>query len=135
MYEVTMPKLSDSMETGKIIEWRVSEGDTVSEGDVLAEVESDKAVMELECFAAGTVAEIRKGDDTEVPVGEVIALIDESGSSTGGQEQQDTEPAPEEDTQQAADEPEEEPEEDEEEPEELPAEGTQKAEPKEEAIE
>ena len=58
MYEVTMPKLSDSMEVGKIIEWKVGEGDEVHEGDVLAEVESDKAVMELECFRDGTMAEI-----------------------------------------------------------------------------
>ena len=79
MYEVTMPKLSDSMETGKVIEWKVREGDAVSEGDVLAEVESDKAVMPLECFASGTLAEIRQGDGAEVDVGEVIALIDESG--------------------------------------------------------
>lgn len=75
MYDVTMPKLSDSMEVGKIIEWKVAEGDEVSEGDSLAEVESDKAVMELECFHDGTVSEIVHGDGEEVPVGEVIAYI------------------------------------------------------------
>lgn len=75
MYDVTMPKLSDSMEEGKIIEWKVKEGDAVKEGDVLAEVESDKATMELECFHDGVIGEIVKGDGAEVPVGEVIARI------------------------------------------------------------
>jgi pyruvate dehydrogenase E2 component (dihydrolipoamide acetyltransferase) len=75
MYEVTMPKLSDSMEEGKIIAWKVQEGDAVSEGQVIAEVESDKAVMELECFQDGVLAEIRHEDGSEVPVGDVIALI------------------------------------------------------------
>ena len=81
MYEVTMPKLSDSMEEGKIIQWKVKEGDEVHEGDVLAEVESDKAVMELECFRDGVVAGIVHGDDEEVPVGEVIARIREKGDA------------------------------------------------------
>ena len=81
MYEVTMPKLSDSMEVGKIIQWRVKEGDSVSEGDVLAEVESDKAVMELECFQTGVVTKIAHGDDSEVQVGEVIALIGEASEA------------------------------------------------------
>jgi len=75
VYEVTMPKLSDSMEMGKIIQWKVKEGDQVGEGDVLAEVESDKAVMELESFRKGMVAEIRHADGEEVPVGQVIAMI------------------------------------------------------------
>jgi pyruvate dehydrogenase E2 component (dihydrolipoamide acetyltransferase) len=75
VYEVTMPKLSDTMETGKIIEWKVKEGDAVHEGDVLAEVESDKAVMELECFRDGAIAKIVRGGGEEVPVGQTIALI------------------------------------------------------------
>ncbi len=81
MYEVTMPKLSDSMETGKVIAWRAKEGDAVREGDVLAEVESDKAVMELECFHDGTLSKILKGDGSEVAVGEVIAQIAPRGES------------------------------------------------------
>jgi len=75
MYEITMPKLSDSMEEGKIIQWKVSEGQEVHEGDILAEIESDKAAMELECFHAGRVAKIVRGDGAEAPVGEVIAYI------------------------------------------------------------
>ena len=79
MYEITMPKLSDSMEVGKIIHWLVAEGDELHAGDVLAEVESDKATMELECFADGVLAKIAHGDDSEVAVGEVIGLIAEEG--------------------------------------------------------
>ena len=79
MYEVTMPKLSDSMEVGKIIEWRVAEGDELHEGDVLAEVESDKAAMELECYHDGVMARIVHGNGSEVSVGEVIALITAQG--------------------------------------------------------
>ncbi|MFO7957399.1 MAG: 2-oxo acid dehydrogenase subunit E2 [Candidatus Brocadiia bacterium] len=91
MYEVTMPKLSDSMEVGKIIEWKVSEGDEVQEGDVLAEVESDKAVMELECFRNGVVKKLVHGDEEEVPVGEVIAFI-----AVEGEEEEEATPEAEE---------------------------------------
>ena len=81
MYEVTMPKLSDSMEEGKIIKWRVKEGDAVHEGDVLAEIESDKAAMELECFHDGRMARVVHGDGAEVQVGEVIAYIAGKGET------------------------------------------------------
>jgi len=75
MYEITMPRLSDSMEVGKIIQWKVKPGDPVREGQVIADIESDKAVMELECFHDGRMAQIIRGDGDEVPVGEVIARI------------------------------------------------------------
>jgi pyruvate dehydrogenase E2 component (dihydrolipoamide acetyltransferase) len=76
MYEITMPKLSDSMQEGKIIAWKVMPGARVREGDVLAEVESDKATMELECFHSGVLSRIVHGDGSEVPVGEVIGYIE-----------------------------------------------------------
>lgn len=129
MYEVTMPKLSDSMEVGKIIEWKVGEGDEVHEGDVLAEVESDKAVMELECFRDGTIEKIVHGDDTEVPVGELIAVID-TGEGAPPEEAEEEEPQEEE---APAQEPEEAPEgEPEEEEEEAPAEEPEEEEAEEE---
>ncbi len=81
MYEVTMPKLSDSMTVGKIIEWKVKEGQAVREGQVIAEVESDKAAMDLECFHAGILSRIVKGDGAEVAVGEVIATIAAKGEA------------------------------------------------------
>ena len=95
MYEVTMPKLSDSMEVGKIIEWRVKEGDAVEAGEVLAEVESDKAAMELECFVDGTVAKILHGADEEIPVGHVVALIAEEGEKVEAAQTPAAEPAAE----------------------------------------
>ena len=82
MYEITMPKLSDSMQEGKIIAWKVKPGARIREGDVLAEVESDKATMELECFHSGVLSKIVRGDGSEVPVGEVIGYIDAEAGGT-----------------------------------------------------
>ncbi|MDP6439395.1 MAG: dihydrolipoamide acetyltransferase family protein [Candidatus Brocadiia bacterium] len=94
MYQITMPKLSDSMEEGKIIEWKVAEGDEVRMGVVLADIESDKATMELECFQDGVIAEIVHGDGAEVAVGEVIGRIAEEGEEAGAPAEE-TEPEPE----------------------------------------
>ncbi len=76
MYEITMPKLSDSMQEGKIIAWKVKPGARIREGDELAEIESDKATMSLECFHSGVLSKVVHGDGSEVPVGEVIGYID-----------------------------------------------------------
>ena len=73
--EVTMPKLSDTMEEGKILHWVKSVGDAVRPGDVLAEVETDKANMELEAYDEGVLAEVRVGEGESAPVGAVIALL------------------------------------------------------------
>jgi pyruvate dehydrogenase E2 component (dihydrolipoamide acetyltransferase) len=73
--DVTMPKLSDTMEEGKILHWLKQPGDRVAIGDVLAEVETDKANMELEAYDEGVLAEIRVGEDESVPVGAVIAVL------------------------------------------------------------
>ncbi len=80
-----MPKLSDTMEEGKIIRWMKQRGDRVAIGDVLAEVETDKANMELEAFDEGVLAEIRTGEGEAAPVGAVIALLGEPGEATDGQ--------------------------------------------------
>ena len=56
--EVTMPRLSDTMESGTIVEWKVAVGDKVSSGDVVADVETDKATMELAVYDDGTIASI-----------------------------------------------------------------------------
>jgi len=73
--EITMPRLSDTMETGTIIKWNVSEGDAVSSGDVVADIETDKATMELSVYDDGTVAKILVGEGETVEVGAVIALL------------------------------------------------------------
>ena len=77
--EITMPKLSDTMEEGKVLKWHKKVGDPVAIGDVVAEVETDKANMELEAFDEGVLAEIRLGEGESAPVGAVIALLNEPG--------------------------------------------------------
>ncbi|GAB4269244.1 MAG: pyruvate dehydrogenase complex dihydrolipoamide acetyltransferase [Deferrisomatales bacterium] len=84
--EVTMPKLTDSMEEGHIVAWKVGVGDSVREGEALAEIETDKAVMELESFWEGTVAEIVFPAGSVVAVGTVIARIAERGAVAGAPE-------------------------------------------------
>ncbi len=113
MYEVKMPRLSDSMEVGQIIEWKVEEGDEVEQGQNLADVESDKAVMELECFHDGTIADIAYGDGAEVEVGEVIAHIAEPGEQIEGAPEESGEPDEEEEAGQEEEAPEEKKEEEE----------------------
>lgn len=76
---IRMPKMSDTMEEGVIVEWLKKEGDTVKSGDILAEVETDKATMELENYVKGTLLHIgvQKGD--AVPVDGIIAIVGEPG--------------------------------------------------------
>ena len=74
--ELKMPALSPTMEEGTLSKWLVKEGDTVKSGDVLAEIETDKATMEFEAVDEGTIAKIVVAEGTDgVKVGEVIALI------------------------------------------------------------
>jgi len=77
--EITMPKLSDTMEEGTILQWRIKEGDKIGRGDVIAEVETDKAAMEMEAFEAGVVTALKVGAGATVPVGTVIAVIAAAG--------------------------------------------------------
>ncbi len=77
--EVTMPRLSDTMESGTIVEWKVAVGDKVSSGDVVADVETDKATMELAVYDDGTIASIDVEPGQQVDVGTVIALLAEKG--------------------------------------------------------
>jgi len=79
--DVTMPKLSDTMEEGKILRWLKHVGDAVRPGDVLAEVETDKANMELEAYDEGVLAELRIGEGDSAPVGAVIAVLDAPGAA------------------------------------------------------
>jgi pyruvate dehydrogenase E2 component (dihydrolipoamide acetyltransferase) len=78
--ELKMPALSPTMEEGTVAKWLVKEGDIVAAGDVLAEIETDKATMEFEAVDEGRIAKIVVGDGTEgVKVGTVIALIQGEG--------------------------------------------------------
>ena len=73
-HKLTLPAFSPTMEQGKIVEWRVKEGDEVGEGDSLAQIETDKASLEFEVFDSMVIAKILKGpDDGFIQVGDVIA--------------------------------------------------------------
>jgi pyruvate dehydrogenase E2 component (dihydrolipoamide acetyltransferase) len=76
---IKMPKMSDTMEEGVIASWLVKEGDEVSSGDILAEVETDKATMELESYEDGVILHIGIKEGNAVPVDGVIAIIGEKG--------------------------------------------------------
>ena len=78
-FKVVMPKLSDTMEEGKVLKWVKKEGDRVEEGEVLAEVETDKANVEMEAFGSGILTKILVKEGEKVPVGHLIAVIAEEG--------------------------------------------------------
>ncbi len=75
-YKVVMPVLSDTMDKGKLTKWYVKEGQFVKEGDKIAEVESDKATMDIQTFKSGVVKKLLVKEGDEVPVKSVIAIID-----------------------------------------------------------
>ena len=74
---VVMPKLTDTMEEGVVLTWKKHEGDSVNSGDVLAEIETDKAVMDLEAFGSGTLRRVLAGEGETVKAGALIAVIAE----------------------------------------------------------
>jgi pyruvate dehydrogenase E2 component (dihydrolipoamide acetyltransferase) len=87
MNEIVMPKLSDTMTEGRLVAWKKQVGEQVRRGDVLAEVETDKANMELEAFTSGVLLEIRVQAGAQAPVGTVIAVIgsaEEQAAASGG---------------------------------------------------
>jgi pyruvate dehydrogenase E2 component (dihydrolipoamide acetyltransferase) len=85
--KVHMEALSPTMEEGQLVKWLKQEGDAVKEGDVLAEIETDKATMELVARGSGVLRDVRVKEGDTAPVGEVIALIGgegEAGDEAGG---------------------------------------------------
>ena len=84
--EIKMPRLSDTMEMGTIVKWSVKPGQKVAAGDVIADIETDKATMELQTFDEGTVGELVVPEGQQVPVGTVIMTLigaDEPVASKG----------------------------------------------------
>ena len=74
---IEMPKLSDTMTEGTLVSWRKQAGDEVEIGDILAEIETDKATMEMEAFDEGTIVEILVPEGTKAPVGATLAILAE----------------------------------------------------------
>ncbi|MGH7262732.1 MAG: dihydrolipoamide acetyltransferase family protein [Candidatus Rokuibacteriota bacterium] len=81
--KVVMPKLSEAMETGKVIKWIKKEGDRVEGGEIIAEIETDKADIELEAFGAGVLRKIVVPAGERAPVGGLIAVIAEPSEEIG----------------------------------------------------
>jgi pyruvate dehydrogenase E2 component (dihydrolipoamide acetyltransferase) len=79
MPEVIMPKMGDAMEEGTLVKWLKSEGDEVSEGDAIAEIETDKVTLELEAENSGTLAQLIADEGQDIPVGDAIAFIQGEG--------------------------------------------------------
>jgi pyruvate dehydrogenase E2 component (dihydrolipoamide acetyltransferase) len=102
---ITMPRLSDTMTEGTVASWLKKEGDKVSEGDILAEIETDKATMEFESFYSGTLLKIGIEAGGTAPVDSVLAIIGPKGTdvsgllenlqSTGGKKKPESKPAEE----------------------------------------
>lgn len=85
--EITMPALSPTMEEGNLAKWHVKEGDSVSSGDIIAEIETDKATMEVESIDEGTIAKIAVAEGTQgVKVNAVIAILVEEGEDANAVE-------------------------------------------------
>ncbi|RRJ91031.1 pyruvate dehydrogenase complex dihydrolipoamide acetyltransferase [Flavobacterium macacae] len=81
---VTMPRLSDTMTDGTVATWLKKVGDKIAEGDILAEIETDKATMEFESFNSGTLLEIGIKEGESAPVDSVLAIIGPEGTDVSG---------------------------------------------------
>ena len=81
---ITMPRLSDTMTDGTVATWLKKVGDKVEEGDILAEIETDKATMEFESFNAGTLLFIGVQEGESDPVDSILAIIDPEGTDVSG---------------------------------------------------
>jgi pyruvate dehydrogenase E2 component (dihydrolipoamide acetyltransferase) len=94
MIDVTMPRLSDTMEEGTIIAWYKRPGEPVERGDVLAEIETDKATVELEAFDAGILDRIDVAEGVSVAIGTVVARLRRPDEAAGGADPVSDQPVP-----------------------------------------
>ncbi len=78
---IEMPKLSDTMTTGTVVKWHKKVGDVVSNGDIIAEIETDKATMELENFDDGVILKLFADEGDEVEIGKPLAVVGEEGEA------------------------------------------------------
>ena len=79
---IEMPKLSDTMTEGTLIKWHKQVGDSVEIGDILAEIETDKATMEMEAFDDGVITEILIQEGEKAPIGGVLAVLNGDSEAT-----------------------------------------------------
>jgi len=90
---INMPRLSDTMEEGVVAKWLKKVGDKVEEGDILAEIETDKATMEFESFYEGTLLHIGIEEGETAPVDDLLAIIGEKGEDISGLLKGDSKPS------------------------------------------
>lgn len=76
MGNIIMPRMTDTMETGKLVSWFVKVGDYVKSGDIIAEIETDKAVMDLEVWEDGVITHIGINEGERLEVNKTIAIIE-----------------------------------------------------------
>ncbi len=93
MANVTMPQLGFDMQEGTLVRWLKQPGDAVQRGEPIAEIETDKAVIEIEAFESGTLTKLLVEEGTTVPVGEPIAVLD-TGEEGEAADAAPTGPAP-----------------------------------------
>lgn len=86
---VNMPRLSDTMTDGVVAKWHKNVGDQVSEGDLLAEIETDKATMEFESFQEGFLLHIGVAEGAKAPVDSILAILGEKGEDISSLLEQD----------------------------------------------
>ena len=79
--EIPMPRLSDTMERGTVARWAKKEGDSIAEGEVLADIETDKATMELASYENGVLLKILVQEGESAELGAPIALVGEAGET------------------------------------------------------
>src|SRR4051812_43375443 len=91
---IEMPKLSDTMTEGTLVKWRKQKGDKVVAGDILAEVETDKATMEMEAFDDGILTEVYVQEGEKVAIGQRMALLLAEGEKAPAGGEQEAAPAP-----------------------------------------
>ena len=80
MADFTMPNLGADMESATLMKWLVKPGDAVKRGDVIAEVETDKGLIEIECFETGTIEKLVQEPGAIIPVGGLMAVIQSTGA-------------------------------------------------------
>lgn len=81
---IRMPKMSDTMTEGVVVKWLVKEGDPIKSGDIIAEVETDKATMDFECYSKGTLLHIAVKEGQSVPVDGIVAVVGQPGEDIQG---------------------------------------------------
>jgi len=100
---IEMPKLSDTMTEGTVVKWHKAVGDEIEIGDILADIETDKATMEMEAFDDGSITDILVQEGEKAPIGATLAVIDGDGNAASSSDNESTTEAPSSDEESSSD--------------------------------